>query len=131
MPGHTEVLAALLDLLPPVPGEVTGVLHVVAFVGAVYVLGLGGLRFSTSGVELFGRRMASREVLLGLAVGAVLVATAQWWAPLVFFLSGWQALGLVCLEAGWLIQSTANGVDVAAVAMAVAGLVLLVLPWAV
>lgn len=131
MPTHGEVLASADGALPAVPGEVTGLLHVLALVGLVYVFKLGGVRFSGSGVELFGRTSTSREVLLALVVVALLVATAQWWAGVVFFLTGWQAFGVVCLEVGWLVQSTASDIDVAAVVMAAGGLVLLVLPWAV
>lgn len=131
MTGHEAAAAAALELLPTVPGTVTGVLHVAAFLGVVYVFRLGGLKFSPGGVELFGRRATPRGVLAGLAVAALLVATARWWAPVAFFLTGWQAFGLVCLEVGYLLQSTARGVSPAAVAMAVLGLVLLVLPWAV
>jgi hypothetical protein len=131
MPTHAELLGTALEVLPPVPGEVTGLLHVIAVVGLVYVFQLGGVRFTGSKVELFGRTSTSREVLLVLVVLGLLVATAQYWAGAVFFLTGWQAFGVVCLEVGWLLQSTANGIDVAAVVMAVAGVVLLVLPWAV
>lgn len=131
MPTHAELLGTALEVLPPVPGEVTGLLHVLALVGLVYVFQLGGVRFSGSGVELFGRTSSAREVLLVMVVLGLLVATAQWWAGVVFFLTGWQAFGVLCLEVGWLLQSTANGIDVAAVLLAAAGVVLLVLPWAV
>lgn len=130
MPTHTELLATVLDAFPPVPGEVTGLLHVLALVGLVYVFQLGGVRFTGSKVELFGRTSTSREVLLVMVVLGLLIATAQWWAGVVFFLTGWQAFGVICLEVGWLVQSTASDIDVAAVAMAAAGLMLLVLPWA-
>jgi hypothetical protein len=131
MSSHTDLLAAAVEALPAVPGTVSGLLHALAVVGLVYVFKLGGVRFSGRGVELFGQTRSSWEVLAGLAVLAVLVATARWWAPFVFFLTGWQAFGAVCLEVGWLVQSAADGIDLAAVVMAVLGLALLVLPWAV
>lgn len=129
MSTHDTLLDAVAGGLPPVPGEVTGAMHVLALVGAAYVFNLGGAQFSGRGVELFGRRASSREALAGLVLVGVLVATAEWWAPVAFFLTGWQALGLVALEAGWLLQSTADGVDPWAAATALVGLVLLVVPW--
>jgi len=131
MSSHASLLESAAGALPAVPGEVTGVLHAAAFVGLVYVFQLGSLRFSPAGVELFGRRATSGSVLVGLAAAALLLATAQWWAAVAFVLTGWQAFGLVCLEVGWLVQSTASGLDLAAATMVVGGLVLLVLPWAV
>lgn len=129
MSTATGLLRTVDGLLPAVPGEVTGVLHVAAFVGLAYVFRLGSVRFQGRNVELFGRRASSWEVLVGLAVVALLLATARWWAGPAFFLSGWQAFGLVSLEVGWLIQSAADGVDLAALAMAAAGLALFVVPW--
>lgn len=117
------------SLLPAVPGEVTGVLHAVAFVGVVYVFRWGTVQFQGSNVEVFGRRATSIEVLVGLIAVGALVATARWWAGPLFFLTGWQAFGLICLEVGWLLQSTADGVDLPAVAMALIGLILVTLPW--
>jgi hypothetical protein len=124
-----DLIETLQNVLPPVPGEVTGVLHAVAFVGAVYVFGWGTVRFQGSNVEVFGRRASSLEVLVGLAAVGVVVATAQWWAGPLFLLTGWQAFGLACLEAGWLLLSTADGVDLPALAMALVGVVLVALPW--
>lgn len=129
MSTHDQLVDAVAGGLPPVSGEVTGALHVLAVVGAAYVFNLGGAQFSGRGVELFGRKATSRDTLVGLVVVGVLVATAGWWAPVAFFLTGWQALGLVALEVGWLLQSTADGVDPWAAATALVGLVLLVLPW--
>jgi hypothetical protein len=129
MSTHGQLLEAVAGGLPPVPGEVTGALHVLAVVGAVYVFNLGGAQFSGRGVELFGRQVTSREALAGLVVVGGLVATARWWAPVAFVLTGWQALGLVALEVGWLLQSTADGVDPWAAVTALVGLALLVLPW--
>lgn len=130
MSTATEVLDAFASSLPGLPPELTGALSVLALVGFAYVFALGGLRFGNGRVEVLGHEATSREALVGFLAGAVLLATARLWVPYVFVLSGWQAFGLVCAQAGWLLNSTADGsVDYWAVALTVAGLFLLALPW--
>ncbi len=129
----TAIFRFVDSLLPTLPAEIVGTLHLIGLAGIAFAADIETISFKGNRIRVLGEFVTTKDAVVGLVVTLVVLATYNWWAEHVygiFILTGWQAFGAIAVEVPWILTSRSQRtMDPLLWGIASGGVFLILMPW--